>query len=411
VGNQLAIEWTEELEKGEDLRVYPITQRELLIEGAERQDEGDMKLDESPDNLIYAGDKWGGKYLRAPEIFFTILEKGKGKLVRLGDIAEVRRGFTTGANEFFYLEVLDYRPVCPVCGVVHENALTKEEEREYLINNEPIPEGVLIAVRNGAGWEGYIEGEFLKPVVKSPREIKTIKIRPEDLRYRVFMCHMEKEAMARLGKRHALDYIKWGEGKGYQNRPTCKSRVRWWDVGIREISSFLCTMTYRERFFMALNGVCFADARMYDIYCPPKIGVYLNSTHLLLFLELSTRTYGGGGGPVDVKVYEVLKLPIPHVPDFLGSELKLSATFKVLASRPIKSIFEELGLPKPCTKREHPYCNINPDDVSLDKVMPDRRELDRIIFEALGLTKEEQLQVYKAVVELVKNRLVRARTV
>ncbi|MEW6416635.1 MAG: DNA methyltransferase [Nitrospirota bacterium] len=45
--------------------------------------------------------KWGGKYLRAPDIFFTILEKGKGKLVRLGDIAEVRRGITSGANEFF----------------------------------------------------------------------------------------------------------------------------------------------------------------------------------------------------------------------------------------------------------------------------------------------------------------------
>lgn len=43
--------------------------------------------------------------------------------------------------------------------------------------------------------------------------------------------------------------------------------------------------------------------------------------------------------------------------------------------------------------------------------MPDRRELDRIIFEALGLTEEEQLEDYRAVVELVKNRLVKARSV
>lgn len=50
-------------------------------------------------------------------------------------------------------------------------------------------------------------------------------------------------------------------------------------------------------------------------------------------------------------------------------------------------------------------------DVRLDKVMPDRMELDRIIFEALGLTEEEQLEVYRAVVELVKNRLVKARSV
>ena len=75
----------------------------------------------------YAGDKWGGKYLRAPDIYWTILEKGKDKLVRLGDIAKVRFGIKTGANEFFYLD------------------------------DEQIQE-----------WG--IETEFLKPVIKSPRE-------------------------------------------------------------------------------------------------------------------------------------------------------------------------------------------------------------------------------------------------
>jgi len=33
--------------------------------------------------------------LKLSDIYWTILEKGKGKLVRLSDIAEVRRGFTT----------------------------------------------------------------------------------------------------------------------------------------------------------------------------------------------------------------------------------------------------------------------------------------------------------------------------
>lgn len=78
--------------------------------------------------------------------------------------------------------------------------------------------------------------------------------------------------------------------------------------------------------------------------------------------------------------------------------------FNRMANRPIKSIFEELGLPKP----NRDLSNINPENVKLKKVMSDRRELDRIIFEALGLTKEEQLEVYKAVVELVKWRLTKA---
>ncbi|MBA7677730.1 hypothetical protein ES703_85993 [subsurface metagenome] len=58
------------------------------------------------------------------------------------------------------------------------------------------------------------------------------------------------------------------------------------------------------------------------------------------------------------------------------------------------------------------YSIIRPENVSLKKVLPDQRELDKVVFEAIGFTEEEeQLEVYQAVVELVKNRLARARSV
>jgi hypothetical protein len=47
----------------------------------------------------------------------------------------------------------------------------------------------------------------------------------------------------------------------------------------------------------------------------------------------------------------------------------------------------------------------------LDKVKPDRRELDKIVMgEILGLTDEEQLEVYRAVVDLVKSRIEKAKS-
>ena len=49
----------------------------------------------------FVGDKWGGKYRRAPDIYHQIRDKCGDKLVRLGDIAAVRGGVTTGANDFF----------------------------------------------------------------------------------------------------------------------------------------------------------------------------------------------------------------------------------------------------------------------------------------------------------------------
>lgn len=76
----------------EIFRIHKINQKDLYEFGK------DKKTGE------YIGNKWGGKYLRAPEIYWIILKKGRNKLVRLGDIAEVRFGIKTGANEFFYVE-------------------------------------------------------------------------------------------------------------------------------------------------------------------------------------------------------------------------------------------------------------------------------------------------------------------
>jgi len=63
------------------------------------------------------------------------------------------------------------------------------------------------------------------------------------------------------------------------------------------------------------------------------------------------------------------------------------------------SAFEELG----ATSAE---------EVSLGKAKPDRRALDRIVMgEILGITDDEQLEVYRAVVDLVKSRIEKAKSV
>ena len=171
----------------------------------------------------YTGDKWGGKYFRAPDIYWTLLEKGKDKLVRLGDIAEVRRGFTTGANEFFYFDV--------------------ERIREW-----------------------GIESEFLKPVIKSPRECKSIRVDPNELQFKLFMCHADKAALAGTA---ALAYIKWGESQGFHQRPSCKGRARWWDLGKWSYPDMLWSDAYNVRFGCFENaGDYFADKRFFVlVFC------------------------------------------------------------------------------------------------------------------------------------------------
>ncbi|TRZ54627.1 hypothetical protein D4Q76_02070 [archaeon] len=335
--------------KTNDYRVFPILQEDLLEDGWEYPEDyknGRFKAGS------YESNKWGGKYLRAPDIFYTILEKGKGKLVKLGDIAKVRFGIKTGANEFFYLD---------------EEAQKK--------------------------WN--IEKEFLKPVIKGPRECSSVFINPKQLKFKIFLCHKPK---SELKNTTALKYIEYGEKNRIDKTPSVQGRNRWYDIQEPQISDYLWTMTYRERFFVLVNGVVLADARFYDIYSKVKdkikLGLVLNSTLALFYIELMSRTYGGGGGPVDVKVYEVEKMII------LDSQL-ISDKFKSsnILKREVNTIFTECGFDdtKPIREQEP-----NP--------LPDRAELDKIVFDELGLTKEERKEVYWAVCELVKQRLEKARS-
>jgi hypothetical protein len=173
-----------------------------------------------------------------------------------------------------------------------------------------------------------------------------------------------------------------------------------------------------ERFgFPYVNKIMVCDVFFVGsfINVNPILGVsLLNSTFSYLVAEvISRKTYGIGVayiyGPEVNNIYLVN-------PSILAEHDKQSVEriFNNMRNREILSIFEELGFQK-CTQRkcnhpEHPYEYVKPEEVSFDRIMPDRRELDKIVFEALGLTEEEQLEVYRAVLELVKNRLLKAKS-
>jgi methylase of polypeptide subunit release factors len=279
----------------------PSRQRIIVKTRAELWQEG---LDESG---RYVGNKWGGKYLRAPDIFFTILEKGKGKLVRLGDIAEVRFGIKTGANEFFYLE--------PVGMSVKE-----------VVELQSIAPTTPIRVRNDARWEGEIEAGWLHPVIKSPREIRTLLVRLEDLSHLLFMPPKEvREGIKARNLKplkqypNALAYIRWGEKQGYHRSPTCRSRNPWWDVGERAYPTLFWSDAYNHRYPVAINSVgIYGDKRFFFIYLPQNCflpAIYLNSTITPLFIELQGIA-NLGEGAIYTNVYWLQSYPIlTDIPD------------------------------------------------------------------------------------------------
>lgn len=94
-------------------RVLPVLQEKLLEDGCGFEEENKEPTNRAPllkTSKKYLGNKWGGKYLRAPEIYWTILEKGKDKFVPLDDIAKVKRGYIPWPYNIFKIssEIINY---------------------------------------------------------------------------------------------------------------------------------------------------------------------------------------------------------------------------------------------------------------------------------------------------------------
>ncbi len=358
----IAIDKTEALVKGSEMtdlvtnvaqtdtfRVFPVLQEDLLVEGWEYP-VGYVPSKNRFKKGKYIGNKWGGMYLRAPDIFFSILKKGKEKIVRIGDIAEVRFGIKTGANEFFYID--------------------KEIQKK---------------------WQ--IEEEFLKPVIKSPKESKAPIIGKNNLKYKIFMCHKSREAL--IGTK-ALDYIIYGEEIGINNRSSVSSRKIWYDLGQWSEPKIIIPCGIGDTYRIFLNRAkIFADKRMY--YANPvndvEFALSANSTLYMLTQELISRV-GLGDGLLDLTVYEVSSALI--------LDPKLLKTNKIILSmlsRNINSVFIECGIdPNRPIEEQDPL------------PLPDRLELDKQIFGEIGLDDNEIKEVYRSLCLLVKNRIAKSQS-
>ena len=319
----------------------PVKRRETVRSQSELWEAG-SEISEKTGQLVYTGDKWGGKYLRAPDIYWTILEKGKGKLVRLGDIAEVRRGFTTGCNEFFYLD----------------EAKIKQ-------------------------WG--IEEEFLKPVIKSLKD--TEKIIPQGSDERLLICHLDRNTIKKYHN-NLYEYIKYGESNKFHLRPSCSCREFWYNLGKRPIAKGFYSILNGDRHLILYNeNLIYSSDNLGEIHADANIVEnlisFLNSTLFKLFIELSGRTMTGSITVVKLQIFEILRLMVFNEKTLGAVDFEIP--FRTLCLRKISGIIAE-------------------------HVLPDRRALDDLIFDELGLTSGEREAVYEAVIKLVETRLKKAKS-
>jgi len=367
--NLLSIEEAEEVIANDIFRVYPITVKDLQEAGMEYEHEGERKLSAGK----YVGDKWGGKYLRAPDIFFTVLEKGKEYIDTFDRYFIGERYLNTGGADGFFILT----------------NVSQKNKAFYHVDNDKI-------IKNKIGaFSGLIEAEFLKNLIKDQtKQDKRIEIKETDAWCLVINGNIEKKKI--------MEYIEWGEKHGYNQRSVTKNQNPWFKPTnqMKKGAEILLPRSFNDIFVTYLNPNKFLSLRYYRLH--PKqdnakeLTAFLNST-LFWFLFEAMGNKNQGQGVLDFYMEHFLKMKIPIV---VCEESKKG--FDKIKFRQIKSIYEECGI--------DPQSKI-PIEEQEPRPLPDRAELDKIIFDALNLTADERKEVYRAVCRLVWNRISKARSV
>ena len=252
-------------------RVLSLLQQELFDTGANEQNK-------------YIGEGWGGKYFRAPDIYWTVLDRGKNKLVRVGKVADVQLGIKTGANDFFILD---------------QSTISR--------------------------WN--IETEFLKPFVMNLEESQSILIQPEHLPSYIFMCSKEKSELSGMA---ALDYIEWGETQRFHETRSCKGRPCWYNIGERSVPHLNFprrTPSTTAKTFYTREG-CYALDKFVDVHTRKDMRVffcfYFNSTIFQLIINVNGRS-SLGYGALEVQTSD-LKTLLCINPESIVREVDLDQT-------------------------------------------------------------------------------------
>ena len=147
--------------------------------------------------------KWG-QFLKAPDIYFDILEKGKNQFVPLKNVALIKYGIKTGCNEFFILED-------KTIASNNNSLIAAINNTENISSIKEVKERGLKLMQNGFNELWLIEKEFLEPILTSPKDVNNYTIIGSQKVNAKFILTNENKKALRTDFPYLFSYIRHGE--------------------------------------------------------------------------------------------------------------------------------------------------------------------------------------------------------
>jgi hypothetical protein len=262
-------------------------------------------------SLLSAKERWS-TFLKAPKIYYDIISSSK--LEPLSSIATVRRGITTGANQFFFLT-------------------------EEIVKEKNIP------------WE------FVRPIVSSPRILKgrIVNNAPS------LILAIPKDVSFEMLPNGVRRYITEGADRGYHKRQMVRVRKPWYSLPLSNPAPILAAKMMDKEPMFYLNPKRFLANNVFYEITPLEefiqlVWLYLNSTVAHLLIELQGRSYHGG--VLEIAAFELKRFPclsptelslfsknfpeLSAFSDFFSHERKAVVDRAILATFGLENRYKEL---------------------------------------------------------------------
>ena len=305
--------------------------------------------------------KWGGKYLRAPDVYAKIVDAASKAKYALSDYLNGERYLNTGGADGFFI----LTDVVPAGHDVMKATIQSKEGREH------------------GSPEFFIESRFLMPGYRKQGPAKLTVTEP-DCYVLVIPPDMD------VSRYRVSSYLAWGEDAGFDQRSVTKNQSPWWRPSLQAQSGalLLWPRTHSDTHKCLYNPDQFVSLRYFRLHpkrealAMPLLAI-LNSTVFALLKEVHGRR-GLGHGALETGLVDILPLPLFDLTADL--EPRLSDAIEPLLKRDIETLEREVQ-------------------------KPDRRRLDAVVLEGYGLGSNLIEEIYEAVTEMVRLRQTKSKTI
>jgi hypothetical protein len=343
----------------------------------------------------YGAGKWG-KYLRAPDLYFSLMERYADSFVPLGEITMIRRGITSGCDAFFMPRDVsaDFLEKYATLDWNHAPLQTHCTRAE-------VESGTVKLVKTGSGDNTVhpIEARYLSPEVHSPMILHRPLITTAEIDRVILQV---SDPMPDLKGTYVQKYLRYGDKTAFASkkskavpvsqRSSCAGRDPWYDLTKSKPGSMLWPMIQKYRHIIAANPhrlIC--NKRLFDIHPfnlsedqESALQAVLNSTLVALFKFYYGR-YVGTEGTMDTDVVDVNLIEVPDPRRASKAVVKkLQDAFAELCRRDTQHFVEEEFLECQSSERAKRLAE-KPIGLPIELTMPDRRALDLAVFELLGV--------------------------